>query len=487
MRWVKKNMSPSVVTLARMGEKAVRRMFMPKKERNWELLGLNEIWVADHTQLNILAKTKSGKIITPWVTMIQDCASGAIVGFCLCERPSSDSIAAAFRHAVLPKKKFRWKVESPALKEEEMLIKFFQEDEESVKFFWPMYGLPDELYIDNGKDFRSKRFWDKDDFSDEERVYGKIEVRAKDYDNLHVHVVYPKGAMTNLGVSPIRARPYHAWSKRIESVFLQLQRFLRYFPCSWKKATPKHDREIKRIKNEVKKGLVLTMEELRGLIEFWIVYIWNANPHGKHRKTDKKTPNDIWLEKLKEAQERGEGVRVVSQRALDFALMKHAERVITDKGISMWGMTYEPDIETAIKYTGKKVEVRYDPNDITKLYLFHEGKFVGYALLREPFEHPRDERSLKAHIRRQRKFMKMLKEELERYFGHGEIKGIEFTSHFAKVDNREIDEIEEDEGNTRFYDAQRVEEKEKEKKNILDHPYIEWMIKKYYEESHEDE
>ncbi len=131
------------------------------------MLCCNEVWVSDHTQLNLLCIANDGRIIRPWITVFQDLGTKAITGFTLVEKPSSDSIALAFRHAVLPKKIYRWKPVSKIFETEKYIFEELVE-----RFYYPEMGLPRTIYIDNGRDYRSKRFWNSKGIwvSDEEYI-----------------------------------------------------------------------------------------------------------------------------------------------------------------------------------------------------------------------------------------------------------------------------------------------------------------------------
>ncbi|MGB5636063.1 MAG: Mu transposase C-terminal domain-containing protein [Waterburya sp.] len=96
----------------------------------------NHVWQCDHTRADILLVDKYGELLgRPWLTTVADTYSRCIVGFNLgFDAPSSEVVALALRHAVLPKS---YGVE-------------YELHEE-----WGTYGLPQHLLTDGGKDFRS--------------------------------------------------------------------------------------------------------------------------------------------------------------------------------------------------------------------------------------------------------------------------------------------------------------------------------------------
>lgn len=133
----------------------------------FEALHSNAIWQADHHQLDIIViDPETGEELgRPWLTKIQDDNSRGIMGRCLSlDPPNSMSIASALYHAFLPKPHQEW---------------------------WVMYGLPEVVYIDNGKDWISR----------------------------HIELV-----ALNIGFRLLRHEPYHPQSKgKIERLFRTLE------------------------------------------------------------------------------------------------------------------------------------------------------------------------------------------------------------------------------------------------------------------------
>lgn len=89
----------------------------------------NEIWQADHTELDIWVLTPSGKPARPWLTVIEDDHSRAAAGYTVgLDAPSAISTALALRQAI-------WRKPDPA---------------------WPVCGIPGVFYTDHGSDFTSR-------------------------------------------------------------------------------------------------------------------------------------------------------------------------------------------------------------------------------------------------------------------------------------------------------------------------------------------
>jgi putative transposase len=94
-----------------------------------EALTSNEMWQADHTEIDILVLDDKGMPVRPWLSVVLDDHSRAIAGYFLSlEAPSALNTALALRHAI-------WRKGNPQ---------------------WIICGIPEQLYVDNGSDFISE-------------------------------------------------------------------------------------------------------------------------------------------------------------------------------------------------------------------------------------------------------------------------------------------------------------------------------------------
>ena len=96
----------------------------------------NHVWQCDHTPVDVLLVDKYGKRLgCPWLTTVIDTYSRCIMGINLgYDAPSSQVLALALRHAILPKQ---------------------YGSEYGLYEEWGTYGKPEHFYTDGGKDFRS--------------------------------------------------------------------------------------------------------------------------------------------------------------------------------------------------------------------------------------------------------------------------------------------------------------------------------------------
>jgi putative transposase len=92
----------------------------------------------DHTQLDVRVGTAGRFVLRPWLTILYDSYSKAIVGYHLTEEPPSyRSVMECLAVAILPKDR----------------LLAGQEDGD---WSYPMCGVPSEILVDNGKEFHSQ-------------------------------------------------------------------------------------------------------------------------------------------------------------------------------------------------------------------------------------------------------------------------------------------------------------------------------------------
>lgn len=121
------NISPAMKPLAHEGVKKYKEAFdiIHRREANTP----NEIWQADHTLLDIWLINEKGQPARPWLTIILDDYSRAVVGYFLSfQAPSAIQTALALHQAIWRKTDSRWCI----------------------------CGIPEYFYTDHGSDFTSQ-------------------------------------------------------------------------------------------------------------------------------------------------------------------------------------------------------------------------------------------------------------------------------------------------------------------------------------------
>ncbi|WP_254922867.1 DDE-type integrase/transposase/recombinase [Rhodococcus sp. OK302] len=116
-------LDPALVTLALEGPVSYRDRYELVLRRRAD--HPNQIWQADHTELDILITGANGKPDRPWLSAVMDDHSRAICGYT--GAPSALNTALSLRQAICRKSE-------PS---------------------WVMCGIPDILHVDHGSDFTS--------------------------------------------------------------------------------------------------------------------------------------------------------------------------------------------------------------------------------------------------------------------------------------------------------------------------------------------
>lgn len=300
---------------------------LPYMERSKLDIASNDIWLSDHHLVDVFVKSADGtKVIRPWLTVFFDARSNRVVSYL---------VRNADPNATAVKKCFRLGVEQN--------------------------GVPNEVYFDNGKDYRSSSF-------------------SKDY---------PMSLVNQLGIGTIYATPYHGAAKTVERFFGTFtnrfsRRFKTYTGCN-AKIRP----EEMQIPNKDILELAPTLDRFMELLAAYIDE-YNQTPNSG-MDMEGKCPDQVYSENLSVK-------RVVSDRnALRLLCGNTAERVVNKSGISIKNNHYYHD--ALLAYMGERVMVVYDPDNIDKMAVFDmNGRAIclAEAKIRTPFRHTSEEDYIRA-------------------------------------------------------------------------------------------
>ena len=120
LRRLRREIPASSIYLAKYGDAKWNSKYGQYVERDYSNLEVGAMWVSDHSQLDV-ACTYEGKIVFPWVTVWRDMKTSKWLGWNVhVEQPNSDHIFKTFHTAA------------------------------------EQFGIPEAIYMDNGKDYRSK-------------------------------------------------------------------------------------------------------------------------------------------------------------------------------------------------------------------------------------------------------------------------------------------------------------------------------------------
>lgn len=307
---------PAAVVLAREGPKAFRAQMEPKCHRDLNALTPNEYWCGDHREMDLFVRSDDrdgAKIFRPWLTAWLDLGTRTCVGYVVRLVPNSDGIALALRAGIL------------------------------------RFGVPQELYIDNGKDYRCHYLNGQHETS-----------RNVALSNDATDTLAP-GVLSPLGVSITHAKPYQAWSKPIEPWFSHT------FP-EWEKSLPGYcgqngKARPEKLTGEIKRGELLTLAEFTERVTERI-----EEYHRTAHSVLGCTPLAAWSD--------AEIVRP-NPRTLDLLLMRQKSVRVTHQGIKLYNRYFWHD--DLILHMGHRVEVRFG-EELGRMLVFVQGKFVCEAL-----------------------------------------------------------------------------------------------------------
>ena len=287
--------NPADATYARYGRKAWEAEFMTKAIRTKPDV-VNEGWFGDHHQFDVFVLDERGRPVRPWLTAWYDIGSGMLVGWCISLNPNSGTITEALARAIAKK---------PGSE---------------------VYGAPKWIYIDNGKDYRSKRF--EGDAEDEYWRRRDPEMMADMYLRLTGASV-----MQTLRIQVVHAKAYHGWAKPVERFFRTLEerycRQLRGY-CGGKPGDRPENFD-RALKYWTEKGELMSMDEFVDVFQNEILPAYHNHPHGGYGS---ETPANRYARLPKARSE------IFSWAVLDELRMGEAQRVVTTQGIKFRGRIY---------------------------------------------------------------------------------------------------------------------------------------------------
>ena len=98
-RALERDLPPAERAYAREGEEGRRRYSV---YRRWEPSARNEVWEADHQQLDInVLPLRGSRLVRPWLTVIEDGFSRLVMGWALSHQPSSAEVLVAIREGIV--------------------------------------------------------------------------------------------------------------------------------------------------------------------------------------------------------------------------------------------------------------------------------------------------------------------------------------------------------------------------------------------------
>ncbi|WP_165064530.1 Mu transposase C-terminal domain-containing protein [Desulfovibrio sp. ZJ200] len=311
-------------TLFREGKKAWNDKCAISLLRDWNLVSVGDIVIADGHTLNFESTNPAtGKPKRMTILLFYDGASNCPLGWEIMPTENTASISAAFRRTCI------------------MLGKF-----------------PRVVYIDNGRAFRARFFEGCPDF-EQAGIFGLYE---------------------SLGCKVIHAWPYHGQSKPIERFFGTMHGLEVWMPSytgfdiAHKPARMKRGEELHRQLYEKMGGRPLTLEETHYQVARWFAE-YAERPQFRTHLHGRK-PGEVFMAG------RGDGLSEADMNKLTELMMQKKISVITKDGIRLNGRLYWHE---GISRRRHEVLVRYDEHLTPDHVLVYDmdGNFICKALDRE--------------------------------------------------------------------------------------------------------
>lgn len=287
------------------GWRGSRLVVKTREGQEIEIDRSNQVWQADHTQVDVLVVDQAGEVLgRPWLTIVVDsysrCLMGMHLGF---DAPSAWVACLGLRHAILPKQ---------------------YSSSYELRESWGTYGLPQYLYTDQGKDFTSQ----------------------------HLEQV-----ATELGIG-LCSRPQPSEGGIVERPFGTFNReFFSSLPgYVGSKASERS--------SMAEREACLTLMQLDRLLVRYIVDRYNQGIDGR---MGDQSRIGRW--------EAGATMplAVMSDRELDICLMRRERRHVYRGGyLQFANLSYRG--EHLAGYSGEEVIIRYDPWDITTVWVYQQTR-----------------------------------------------------------------------------------------------------------------
>ena len=317
-RRLDKEIPEQSIYLARNGQAAWNRKYNNYIDRDYSTITCNQVWVSDHAQIDVACYDENNKVVFPWVTVWRDYKSGKWLGWILqTGNPNSDLIFQAFYYAA---------------------------DE---------YGLPKDVIIDNGKDYRSK------DFAGGRKGF-KIDTDKNK----------TSAMLKELNVNVHFALPYNAQTKPVERDFLKIKELLSKHCVGYRGGNVVERPE--KLAKEIKDGKIMKFEDFKEIFDKTIINILNKKPsNGKN--LNGKCPDELFYEEFKEK-------ITTSKDALKLFCMRTSKTyTIHRNGIkdNSLGIHYWSD--WMINKKGTKVYLRRDIKNYKEAWVFNaeNDEFIG--------------------------------------------------------------------------------------------------------------
>ena len=315
------------VAARRHGYKKARDQFGPVQGSLETVAPLSLVQI-DHTLVDVIVvdSVNRAPIQRPWLTLAIDVHTRCVAGFHLSlEPPSVTSVALCISHAVLPKD--QW-----------LAVR-------SITDEWPVHGLFTRLHLDNAKEFRS------------------VALR-RGCDQYGIAIDY----------RPVRTPHYGGHIERLIGTMMGKVHLLPGTTFSDVQAKGDWDPE---------KTASMTIDEVERWLATAVVGVYHQDKHSALGMP----PLAAWRKEVAAARSPSSYLDVVDPRRFLIDFLPIEYRLIRREGVVLHSIHYWSDILTVWIGEKAKMIVRYDPRDLSRVFLLApDGQYydLPYRDLRRP-------------------------------------------------------------------------------------------------------
>lgn len=359
--------------LLEQGTREWRRTKMFKARRNTGALKVMEFVQGDSHTFDcwVSIKEENGKVtaIRPILTAFIDTKSRCLVYWGISKNPNSQIMKKILINGI-------YKKADPEI---------------------PFEGVPKILSIDNGKDFTA------------ETLTGRPRKIRTDFD------METKGFYRSIGIQDdVRSLPYQGWGKaQVERMFGTVCNQFTKWVTTYV-GTLTGSRTIGKVKKDIKgmleHGELMTIEEFTEQFGKWLKEVYHVKKHKGLKEQGEPNPVPILVYKNAERYYKA----APPFEYAEMLLMKSDGARVYATGINKFGYNYLADELSA--FIDKKVTIRWNPDDITKIYVYNdEGKKICEAVSQELLAiAPKvAQENLEKHMRRQKRQYKEAKKVIQ--------------------------------------------------------------------------
>ena len=311
-RHIKNDISDAMKTLGRDGEKAFDDRCAPYIKRTYDDMESNDYWIGDNHTIDVIVGD-SGKTMRLYLTAFMDARSGIITCIYLTDNPSSQASIYSLRRGI------------------------------------KKYGIPKNVYLDNGREFLTFDF-------------GGLGHRAKKNNNRYD----PPPILERLGIHMVNALVRNAKAKVIERRFLDFKNSISKLFATYTGGNVIEKPEI--LKIELKNGNIPDKQEFIKEIEELIENYLNYEEYNGAVEADRGMRKiDVYNKNLHTK------ITATDEQLNLMMLRSTRPQKVTRRGVHLKVAGTRIDYfnnELIMQLLNKQVYLRYDPDDLSKVRVY---------------------------------------------------------------------------------------------------------------------